>query len=129
LVPSRIRELLGVDLRFVFCLREPAARAISGYWHQAKKGRERRSLTEVLSFSGETLSEALREEQERLEGAVREGVVDLTDLAQHFDDPLWNFRYLRNSLYAGDIERFAANFGADRTKVILHLKLKSIIVV
>jgi hypothetical protein len=111
--------MLGCDLRFVFCLRAPAARAISGYWHQAKKRRERRSLTEVLSFGGETLSDALGEEEKRLEDAVRDGRIDLTDTAQRFDDPLWNFRYLRNSLYADDLERFAAAFGADRTKVIL----------
>src|SRR5262245_23768242 len=39
--PGRMREMLGRDLRFIFSLREPAARAVSGYWHQAKKGRER----------------------------------------------------------------------------------------
>ena len=117
--PQRIREMLGGDLRFVFCLRAPGARAVSGYWHQAKKGRERRPLTEVLSFRGATLGDALGEEQVRLEEAARDGRIDLTDMAQRFDDPLWNFRYLRNSLYADDLERFAAAFGADRNKVVL----------
>jgi hypothetical protein len=123
LAPSRIRAMLGGDLRFVFCLREPAARAISGYWHQAKKGRERRSLTEALSFNRATLDAALREEQERLTRAAQDGLIDLAEVEQRFDDPMWNFRYLRNSLYAGDLERFVATFGADRTKVILFEEL------
>jgi hypothetical protein len=122
-VPERMRDMLGDNLRFVFCLREPVARAISGYWHQAKKGRERRTLSEVLSFAGDTIDAALCKEQEHLDRAVRDGLVDISGISQRFDDPLWNFRYLRNSLYTDDIERFASIFGADRIKVILFEEL------
>ena len=119
LAPSRIRAMLGGDLRFVFCLREPVARAISAYWHQAKKGRERRPLTEVLSFASVTLEAAKLEEQERLERAVKEGMIELADCPERFDDPLWNFRYLRNSLYADDLERYRSSFGGARMKIVL----------
>jgi hypothetical protein len=123
LVPSRIRKMLGDDLRFVFCLREPVARTISGYWHQAKKGRERRPLLEALFFKSNTLDAAVREENERLQYAAAHGLVDLADSVERFDDPLWNFRYLRNSLYAGDLARFRATFGAARVKVVLFEEL------
>jgi len=118
-VPGRMRDMLGGNLRFVFCLREPVARAISGYWHQAKKGRERRPLSDALSFASDTVEAALCEEHENLDRAIRDGLVDISSDGERFDDPLWNFRYLRNSMYTDDIERFASLFGADRVKVIL----------
>lgn len=119
LAPARIREMLGEELRFVFCLREPSARAISGYWHQAKKGRERRPLQEALSFGSTSLDGAIREEEERLQLAAQHGRIDLTDCAERFDDPMWNFRYLRNSLYAADLARYQSTFGAHRIRVVL----------
>src|SRR5262245_24994960 len=45
---SRIRETLGSDLRFIFSLRDPVSRMVSAYWHQAKKGQDRRSPVEAL---------------------------------------------------------------------------------
>jgi Sulfotransferase family len=123
LAPSRIRAMLGGDLRLIFCLREPTARAFSGYWHHAKRGRELRSCTEALTFSSETLDGALQEEREQVDRAAKDGLIDFAKNEQRFDDPLWNFRYLRNSLYARDLERFIATFGADRTKIILFEEL------
>jgi hypothetical protein len=119
LAPARIKSMLGGGVRFVFCLREPATRAISGYWHQAKKGLERRPLAEALSFAGKSLDEAVQEEEERLRRAAKEARVDLADCPARFDDPLWNYRYLRNSLYVDDLERFRSTFGPDQVKVIL----------
>jgi len=119
LAPSRIRNMLGEDIHLIFCLREPAARMVSGYWHQAKKGRDRRPLSEVLSFASDSLDEAMREEELRLEHAAAQGLIDLSDCEERFDDPMWSFRYLRNSLYAADLARYNATFGAARVKVIL----------
>jgi hypothetical protein len=119
LAPARIREMLGEELRFVFCLREPSARAISAYWHQAKKGRERRPLPEALCFTSTSLDAAIGEEEERLQHAADHGHIDLMDCVERFDDPMWNFRYLRNSLYAADLARFQSTFGAHRMKVVL----------
>ena len=44
---TRIRSVLGENVRFIFCLRDPTERMISAYWHQAKKGQDLRSLSEV----------------------------------------------------------------------------------
>jgi hypothetical protein len=120
---SRMRGMLGDDLRFVFCLREPVSRAISGYWHQAKKGRERRSLAEALSFEAGTAEEAEQEEEVRLRDAAARGLVDLSDSEPRFDDPLWHFRYLRGSVYSSDLERFSTAFGRARIKTILFDEL------
>jgi hypothetical protein len=120
---SRMRSMLGDDLRFVFCLREPVARAISGYWHQAKKGRERRSLAEVLSFEAATAEEAEQEEECRLRDAAARGLIDLSDSKPRFDDPLWHFRYFRGSVYSSDLERFSNAFGRARVKMILFDEL------
>jgi hypothetical protein len=119
LIPRRILNLLGEDLRFIFCLREPVARMVSGYWHQAKRGRERRSLEEALFFASSSLDQAMREEEDRLNRAVAGGLVDLSDSIHRYDDPLWHFRYLRNSLYAADLVRFFETFGRSKIKIIL----------
>ena len=38
-VPGRIAELVGRDVRFIICLREPVSKAISLYMHNLRKGR------------------------------------------------------------------------------------------
>jgi hypothetical protein len=116
---ARIRSVLGHDIRFIFCLRDPAERMTSAYWHQAKKGHDLRPLKDVFSFESGTLEDVVREEESRLRAAIEVGIVKTSDYADRFDDPLWNFRYLRNSLYTSDLTRFFENFGRDRVKVIL----------
>jgi hypothetical protein len=49
--PSRIAELLP-DVRLIFTLRDPIARAYSHYWHRVKTGHEARALDVVLSGDG-----------------------------------------------------------------------------
>ena len=115
---SRIRRILGENLRFIFCLRDPVERMVSAYWHQAKKGHELRGLADVFSFASYSLESAVCEEENRLGRALANGLVDVSAYTDRFDDPLWNHRYLRNSLYASDLERFHENFGRERVKVI-----------
>lgn len=125
LAAARIRSVLGLDVRFVFCLRDPAERMISAYWHQAKKGHDLRPLGEVFSFASDSLEEAVIEEENHLRAAIGDGLVKASAYVDRFDDPLWNFRYLRNSLYASDLERFFENFGRERVKVIFFEDLIS----
>jgi Sulfotransferase domain len=125
LAATRIRSLLGVDVRFVFCLRDPVERMISAYWHQAKKGQDLRPLGEVFSFASDSLEEAVIEEENRLRAAIGDGFVTASAYVDRFDDPLLNFRYLRNSLYASDLGRFFENFGRERVKVIFFEDLIS----
>jgi hypothetical protein len=120
---ARIRFVLGQDIRFIFCLRDPALRMISAYWHQAKKGHDLRPLKDVFSFESGTLEDTVKEEESRLRAAIGTGLVDTSDYDDRFDDPLWNFRYLRNSLYTSDLSRFFDTFGRDRVKVILFEEL------
>lgn len=121
----RIRSILGEDLRFIFCLRDPTERMISAYWHQAKKRQDLRSLDQVFSFTSDSLEEAVIEEENRLRTAIASGLVKASAYLGRFDDPLWNFRYLRNSLYASDLDRFFENFGRKRVKVIFFEDLIS----
>jgi len=114
----RMRSILGGDLRFIFCLRDPTERMISAYWHQAKKGQDLRSLDQVFSFRSNSLEEAMIDEENRLRSAIDSGLIKTSAYLGRFDDPLWNFRYLRNSLYASDLDRFFKNFGRKRVKVI-----------
>jgi hypothetical protein len=46
--PQRIAEALP-DVKLIFTLRDPIARAHSHYWHRVKTGHETRSLDEVLA--------------------------------------------------------------------------------
>lgn len=125
LAPVRIRDLLGKELQFIFSLREPVQRMVSGYWHQAKKGREHRSLKEALSFEGDFPEACVEEEEERLEHAVRRDLIKVTGYAYRHDDPLWHFRYFRNSLYSADLARYHAIFGAKRVTVLFFEDLIS----
>jgi hypothetical protein len=118
-VAPRIREMLGKELRFIFCLRDPVWRMISGYWHQAKKGQDRRSLADALYVDSNSLDEAVKEEEDRLHRAAGLGLISVETYADRYDDPLWNFRYLRNSLYAADLQRFQETFGSTRIMVLL----------
>jgi hypothetical protein len=125
LAAARIRSVLGLDVRFLFCLRDPAERMISAYWHQAKKGQDLRPLGDVFSIASDSLEGAVIEEENRLRTAIGDGLVKASAYVDRFDDPLWNFRYLRNSLYASDLERFFENFGRERVKVIFFEDLIS----
>jgi hypothetical protein len=125
LAAPRIRSCLGQDLHFIFCLRDPTERMISAYWHQAKKSQDLRPLDEVFSFANDSLEGSVIEEDKRLRRAIDDGLVKALAYANRFDDPLWNFRYLRNSLYATDLERFFDIFGRAQVKVILFEDLIS----
>ena len=122
---SRIREMLGGELRFIFSLRDPLQRMVSGYWHQAKKGNERRTLDEVLTVESNSLADAVQEEENRLQYAAARGLINSHPYTDRHDDPLWNFRYIRNSLYAGDLARFHETFAPENTKVLLFDDLVS----
>jgi hypothetical protein len=124
-VALRIRETLGGELRFIFSLRDPVWRMVSGYWHQAKKGQDSRSLAHALCMESNSLDEAVVEEEERLRHAIVRGLINIEVYTDRYDDPLWNFRYLRNSLYAADLQRFQETFGRARVRVLLFDDLVS----
>jgi len=118
-VPGRIRDVLGDKLHFIFSLRRPADRTISAYWQMVKKGYEHRTIQDALMFESTVLADAIREEDEKITKAVKSGLLDLTAYIDRYDDPLWNFRYLRNSHYRPDLERYSTIFPRDRIKIVI----------
>jgi hypothetical protein len=46
-VPRRIHEL-SPNARFIYVVRDPAARCYSAYWHEIRAGREKRSLRKAV---------------------------------------------------------------------------------
>ena len=83
-VPARLREALGPDLKLIFCLREPLARAFSHYLQCV------RIMEENESFENAVALEAQRLAQNRHLGMRR--------------------AYLGGSLYAAQIARFLEHF-------------------
>jgi hypothetical protein len=59
-VPGRIAELLP-EVKLIFILRDPVARAYSHYWHEVKKGRETLGFEEALSLESQRLRQGARE--------------------------------------------------------------------
>jgi hypothetical protein len=47
-VPKRIHEVRP-DAKFIYLVRDPAARTISAYWHEVRARRERRTLREAIA--------------------------------------------------------------------------------
>jgi hypothetical protein len=86
-VPERLREALGPDLKLIFCLREPLARAFSHYLQCV------RIMEEGDSFENAVALEPQRLAQNRHLGTRR--------------------AYLGGSLYAGQIARFLEHFARE----------------
>lgn len=115
-------EAQFADARFVVCLRDPARRMFSAYWHQRAKpgGVERRSFDKVLADletgAGANLAAI---EQTRLEQAVATGQIapgypgrdyHRRHYGAPFDtnglDPLAFFRYAAESQYSRQAENW-----------------------
>ena len=84
-VPSRVAHMLP-DVKVLAVLREPAARAISHYFHHVQRGRETRSIDEA--FSPEILEMYTR-------GELRDGL---------------SYRYLSNGDYAKHLKSWRSYF-------------------
>ena len=68
---TRIHDLLGDNLYFIFSLRRPADRTISAYWQMKKKGYERREINDALIFESIDLDEAINEEEIKIRSEER----------------------------------------------------------
>ena len=95
--PTRLHAV-APDAKVIAILRDPAARAISGYHHAVRMGHEARSIDEALDPAGE------------------ETLADVTDTAW-FDAPDCPARlrgYLARSRYAEQLERWFAVFAREQ---------------
>jgi hypothetical protein len=117
--PQRIRAALGPQVKWIVLLRRPSDRAVSGYWHLAKRRHERRSMRQTFLQLPGQLTAALEMEAEAIEPARRSNRVHLAWYEQWYDDPYWHFRYLANSCYSRQLESVLAQFPRDQMLVIL----------
>lgn len=97
-VPERMHRLLP-DARLIAVLRNPTDRAISGYRHEKRKGREMLPIDEALW--------------------VEETRVGIHLANGEFDHPaVRHFAYLRRGHYADQLERYFTYYRRDRVLVL-----------
>lgn len=118
-VPARIADLLGTAVKLVFVLRNPAERAVSAYWHMAKRLHELRPLAAALSVATDDPVTALRIEREKLCVAENTHRIRTDGYEASVGDRHWCFRYLRNGFYLDDLQRFQKEFGRRNMLVLL----------
>ena len=124
-VPHRIFAALGDDLRFIFLLRNPMERTISAYWHMFKRLHERRPMTRAITMDASSLDEAIRLEDEAMGAAEARQDIEVASYRKRYIDPRWNYRYLRNSSYLNDLQRYEHIFGRERMLVVFSEDLRS----
>lgn len=121
--------------RFIVCLRDPARRFFSAYWHQRAKpgGIETRSFDDILEGLHSGSGDLWQQEQKMLEQAAEKGRINLRDLSdqyhrRHYGAPFATegidrfafFRYAGESMYS----RFMAPWlNAADTHVIIFENL------
>jgi hypothetical protein len=121
--PARIQQVLGPETRILVLLRNPIERAVSAYWHMAKRFAERRSLENVVLGLPSELSSAVLAEHDRLRAAQQFGLIDTQLSVDSIGQKFWNFQYIRNSAYLINLKRFVSVFGRDRVHVVLAEEL------
>jgi hypothetical protein len=110
--PERIRAELGADVRLVFVLREPVERLYSAFLNtkRARPLGDARDFDEAVPWRSASLPDMVREEQRRLREGIRQRRVDVGPFAGFGDDDDWSYRYVANSLYRPQIERYLRLF-------------------
>lgn len=123
--PLRIRELLGSEIRILILLRSPVDRAVSAYWHMAKRFADRRSPEDVFGNSSLELEDALTAEREAIPLARESNLIDTQNLANLTGDEFWNFRYIANSCYLENLKRVESVFGRNQVHIVLTEDLRT----
>jgi hypothetical protein len=110
--PERIRAEIGADVRLVFVLREPVERLYSAFLHtkRARPVGDARPFDEAVPWRSASLTDMVREEERRLRDGIRQRRIDVGPFADFGDDRDWSFRYVANSLYRPQIERYLRLF-------------------
>lgn len=121
---SGIAQMLGLQTQFIVLLRNPVERAISAYWHMAKRFHETRSLQRVFDFQGVRPSAVIDEEEHRIARAAAARQIPSEEYQQSLGDGHWPWRYLRNSVYLNDLQRYERIFGRERMLILLTDELR-----
>jgi hypothetical protein len=112
----------GIDPLVLVLVRDPLRRAVSGFLHNAKNGRDTRSAARALGLDSTVWPDIFEEETANIEKALSRGQIVLRpEYHSHFgdlrySDPLWSFRYVSNSFYASQAFVFEQTF--DRFEVV-----------
>ena len=109
---DRIRAEAGPGVRLVFVLRNPVERIYSAFFNmkRARPLRDARTFDEAIPWQAGTLEHVLREEATRLADAVRRRRVDVAPFRDFGEEIDWNYRYVANSVYRPQVERFLRHF-------------------
>jgi len=97
LVPARVAESLP-EARFIVLLREPVDRALSHYYHNVRRGREKRPIVEAFDAEATTIADE--------KGRLQNGEIFKPEPYRHFS-------YTERGLYAEQLERWFACFPRD----------------
>lgn len=117
---DRMRSALDDSAKFIFILRSPAKRAYSAYLHAAQRPTEFRSPEEVfLGLPKDTPVSTIAAEEERLEEAYRTAQATTKPYQRQYDDVRWNHRYIRNSFYNAQIDKYRKAFGEEMLHVMI----------
>ena len=106
----RIFEAVGGGARLIFILRNPVERALSAYWHLYKRFDEQRDLASVFGGLSDNLRQAAAEESQVVEAALRARRIRVGRYRNRYDDFLWPFRYVGNSIYSGLLQPYLSLF-------------------
>lgn len=101
---------LGTDVPVLAVLRDPAERAVSGYLHEVKHGRELRAPEEVFDLPPDPAA-AIAAEDRAIEAAWRLGMIQPHNLQNaRYRDPVFQFRYVANSCYRDQLTPWLAAY-------------------
>lgn len=107
---EQVARRLGTIMPVLVVLRDPVERAVSGYLHEVKHGRELRLPAEVFDLPGD-LDDAVAAEDEAIQAAWRRGVVQPHNPPkERYRDPFFQFRYVGNSCYARQLTPWFREF-------------------
>jgi hypothetical protein len=98
-VPKIMRQVLGSDIKIIFMLRNPIARAYSHYWMSYRRGIEQLSFFDAIKCE---------------KGRILEGNFELN-----------HFSYATRGLYASHIERYLEFFRKEQMKFVFFEDLVS----
>ena len=108
---ENVASRLGVDVPILVILRDPVERAISGYLHEVKHGRETRLPKDVFSLSGKRVSDLIAEERGKALTAWSAGLIQPHNpIEQRYSDQIFQFCYLANSCYQSQLETWITRF-------------------
>lgn len=118
IAPIHAKALFPDSTKVILVLRNPMKRAYSGYMHTMKKGFELRSPESV--FLGYDFDGNVSDQEElRLARAIADKKIELHWYKRKYDNYLWVYRYLNNSFYSHQINRYLEVFGKDKVLVIV----------